>query len=648
MTHGLKRLGLIVAGFLAGIATVAVAVGWFINRDVVREAIVAQIRDATGLELAMADRTTVAVFPSAAVTFQDVRLKGADANEPPLAIAEVTARLRLLPLLFRRYEIADLILTRPRFHITRLDGGASNWDGIAAALAQAVRSRRDRPAVVSEIRITDGQLRYTDAAQLTGETLTGIDLSLAWPSIARSFGATGQLRWRGQKVDASFALSDIDAALGGGRTGVKLRLSNPLFKVAFDGTGLSRPSLKLDGTLNADATSLREVLRWTGREPPGMAGFRRFALNARTAFRDGIAALTEVNLELDGNAAEGALNIVTGPRQALQGTLAADRLDLTPYADTLRLMTANTRDWSRHPLDLALLSALDLDLRLSAARVTLGTTKLGRMAVATNLSQGTLTFSVGEAQGFGGVLKGSLTAARADPAAEVRAQFVFSDVDLEPAAAELFGIRRMTGRGDINLALDATGTSVHGLTQTLAGTVSLKGRDGAFNGLNVEQLLRRLERRPLSGAGDFRSGRTPFDRLIVDLTLANGIATTQEARLEGSTVLLSLNGTAQVPAREFDLKGVAALIGTGNGAQSFELPFVVQGPWDDPMVLPDPESLIRRSPASAPLLESLRERRARDAVRSAIDRLSGGAPAAPTPPEAPPAETPPAAPAAAN
>jgi AsmA protein len=40
-------------------------------------------------------------------------------------------------------------------------------------------------------------------------------------------------------------------------------------------------------------------------------------------------------------------------------------------------------------------------------------------------------------------------------------------------------------------------------------------------------------------------------------------------------------------------------------------------------MLPDPEALIRRSGAAAPLLNAVRERRDRDSVRSAIDRLTG-------------------------
>ena len=70
----------------------------------------------------------------------------------------------------------------------------------------------------------------------------------------------------------------------------------------------------------------------------------------------------------------------------------------------------------------------------------------------------------------------------------------------------------------------------------------------------------------------------------------------------------------------------------------------MQGPWDDPLIFPDPVSLIRRSPASAPLLDAVKDRRTRDAVRSVLERITGQkpAPVAATPPateagvEAPP------------
>ena len=51
---------------------------------------------------------------------------------------------------------------------------------------------------------------------------------------------------------------------------------------------------------------------------------------------------------------------------------------------------------------------------------------------------------------------------------------------------------------------------------------------------------------------------------------------------------------------------------------------MVQGPWDDPLIFPDPESLLRRSPAAAPLLDAVKDRKTRDAVRSVLERFTGG------------------------
>ena len=45
---------------------------------------------------------------------------------------------------------------------------------------------------------------------------------------------------------------------------------------------------------------------------------------------------------------------------------------------------------------------------------------------------------------------------------------------------------------------------------------------------------------------------------------------------------LALEGSASIPARDLDLKGTASLIAARASDAGFELPFVVQGPWDDP------------------------------------------------------------------
>ncbi|MDE2244486.1 MAG: AsmA family protein, partial [Bradyrhizobium sp.] len=558
------------------------------------------------------------------VSFHDVGLKGGGTADPALSVDVLTANLRLQPLLLQHFQIADVMMLRPHIHVVREANGDSNWTPFIKTIARTMKPGADNQVSFSEIRIEDGVLAYEDAANNVSEGLDDIDLSLAWPSISRSFAGTGQFNWRGERVDGSISISDFVAALSGDRSGLKARIASAPLKLAFDGTVADRTSMMMEGTLTVDSTSLRNALRWTGRAPPGSGGFGRFALKARANMVGASIALTNVNVELDGNVAEGVMTYSNNGRQTLQATLAAGALDLTPYVSTFRLLASGARDWNRQLFDLNALSATDLDMRLSAARVTVGSTKLGQTALGANLRGGVLALSVGEAQMYGGIARGSFGIARSDADADVKAQLQFTDVDLQTCAAELFGITKLSGRGNINVSLTASGSSPFGLAQSLDGTATLNGHDGAIAGFDAEQLLKRLERRPLSGGGNFRNGSTPYNTLTIAVKFAEGTATAQDIRLEGPAARLTLTGTASVPTREYDLKGIASLVSASNTTPGFELPFVVQGPWDDPLIFPDPESLIRRSPASAPLLDAVKDKKTRDAVRSVLEGFAAG------------------------
>jgi len=620
----MKRLGTPIAAFF-GVALIGlIATSWLLNRDALRQAVEAQIRAVTGLDLVIKGSIDISVFPGSYVSFHDVGLKGGGAVDPALSVDVLTANLRLLPLLLQRFEIADVMMLRPHIHVVRDGNGESNWTPFIDTIARTMKPGADNQVSFSEIRIQDGELDYQDATNKVSEKLGDIDLSLAWPSISRSFAATGQFDWRGERVDGSISASDFVAALSGDRSGLKARLVSAPLKLAFDGTVANRTSMMMEGNLTIDSMSLRNALRWMGQPPPGGGGFGRFALRARANVVGPSIALTNVNVELDGNVAEGVMTYANNGRQTLQATLAAGSLDFTPYISTFRLLASGARDWNRQLFDLNALSTTDLDMRLSAAKVTVGSTKLDRTAFGANLRGGALALSVAEAQMYGGVAKGSFGIARADTVADIKAQFQFTDVDLQACASDLFGVNKLSGRGNLSVSVVASGSSPFGLAQSLDGTATLTGHDGAIAGFNAEQLLKRLERRPLSGGGNFRSGSTPYDSLTVALKFADGIATAEDVRLEGPAARLTLTGTASLPTREYDMKGVASLVSAANAAPGFDLPFVVQGPWDDPLIFPDPESLIRRSPASAPLLESLKDRKTRDAVKSVIERFTGG------------------------
>jgi AsmA protein len=653
----IKRLGVLVVALAAVAIGVLVLLPFFMPPDAVRAAVKDQIRAVTGLEPVLRGGASVALFPTGTVRLDDVSLGDNRTGAPALIAEHVFARLRFFPFLTGRIEIADVSLVRPTIAIIFNDDRSSNWSGHIEKLAQNLEPG-SRAASFSEIRIEDGTVILRDEASKTVETLSNVELSLAWPSISKSFAATGRFVWRNQPIDTSIGFNDFVAALQGNRSGLKIRLAGAPLKLGFDGYISHRPTLKMEGMLAADATSLRETLRWAGHQPPPGGGFGRFALKAQTNVVGWTIGLSGVNIELDGNTGEGVLAF--DGRRTLQGTLATEVLDLTPYVSTIRLLTGVERGWNSKPIALDGLDGIDVDLRVSAARVNIANARLGRTAVAAHLRGGTLTVGIGESEVFGGIVKGSFGLGKSPAGAEMRAQLQFTNVDFEQCLGEMVGIRRLEGRGNLGFAVESSGGSVYQLAKGLNGTAALASRKGAIMGFNVEQLLKRIERRPLSGGGEFRSGKTPYETLTVSLKIVQGVANVEDVRLEGPTVGLALSGTASIPEREVDLRGTASLLsnsaGTANpSAPAFELPFMVQGLWDDPIMLPDPQSRIQRSGAAAPLLDAVRDRGSRDAVRSVIERLTGGAPtqsapAAETPPEAgdssAPGETVPAAEAA--
>src|SRR6187402_2499462 len=152
VAQGMKRLGMPVAA-LFGVALIGlIGTSWFLNRDALRQAVEAQIRAVTGLDLVVNGRIDVSVFPGSYVSFHDVGLKGGATADPALAVDVLTANLRLLPLLLRRFEISDVMMLRPHIRVVRDGSGDSNWTPFIDTIARTMQPGAENQVSFSEIR----------------------------------------------------------------------------------------------------------------------------------------------------------------------------------------------------------------------------------------------------------------------------------------------------------------------------------------------------------------------------------------------------------------------------------------------------------------------------------------------------------------
>src|SRR5262245_9974505 len=154
---------------------------------------------------------SVSMFPVPTVEFSDVALGEPVAGETALAARQLTVNLRLMPLLARRIEIADISLVRPRIAVTIYPDGHTNWSPLIDILARALKPNAERDERVlsfSEIGIKEGVVVLRIPDRDVRETVEAVELSLAWPSIAKSFAATGHFAWRNEVVDASVTIAN--------------------------------------------------------------------------------------------------------------------------------------------------------------------------------------------------------------------------------------------------------------------------------------------------------------------------------------------------------------------------------------------------------------------------------------------------------
>lgn len=607
-------------GAVAGVAVLSVALiaaPYLVSGQQIRGAASRAIQSATGVVPRIDGPVRLVLLPRPAIQIQEISLNDGSKSGP--AVGSLQASLQFWPLLFGEIKVATLTLDRLRLAIElspegRLIGGLP--------INPNISDDDDVP----ELRVANGSLLLRVQGRDRVEIIGSVNASLNWSGA--SLTATGSFLIGTKPANGTLVIADTAALAKGRRSGLRIRVEADAARLGYEGGITFRDSaLQGEGSLSADGRSLREALALFGALAPSPTGFGRFSVKSTVSLTPIALTFTNLSLELDGNRADGGLTWKRdGNRSILQGTLASEATDLSIYRNILRLTSANGREWNRTPIEISELDNFDLDLRLSCGKLVIGRMEIGKAAITLGAKNRQFMAAIGEAQFYGGTLRGNAAWNASEQKPSLRIDANFSGFDLERGLGGLAGFRQIEGKGSLTLAITSQGSSVQEIASALSGKVQLAARQGALAGINAEAVLRRLERRPLSGTGGLRGGRTQFERLTGNLEIENGVAKVSSFEVESPILKISLQGETSIPRREYDLRGIASLTRTaqaGSQAVAFDLPFLINGNWDDPYLLPDPEALIRHSGAAAPLLDAVRSRAARETMRSAIEMVTG-------------------------
>ena len=589
----IRLLGLVVT-------LVAVAVGALvlIPADRIAALVAGQFQQATGRQMVIAGEVHATLWPELGVRTGAVTIANAPWSKAgPMVQAEgLRVGVDPLALLGGRVKVARVDLLSPRILLERGKDGRGNWQMAApstapgaapgAAGTQPAQGGAGAPPLVSIDRatISGGAVTWTDDAVGTTQTLEGIDATFTLPDPAGAADLGLKARVNGQPVALTLHLAGTAAALAGAPADLTLSLTAGGSTIAFTGTADPAKG-SLSGALDAKLADLPALFAAAGRPAPHLPqglGARSIAARGNlTAGADGRVTLAQATLTLDSNTLTGQIALATaGARPKVTAILSAGKLDLAALGGGTGGGAggagAGAGGWSKAPIDVSGLRAVDADVTLSAAGVDLGTADLGQTDVALALAGGKATLALKQIAAYQGTISGQILAdATGTPA--VSADLTADKVALQPLLTAFANYTRLSGTGRLTASLQSRGGSVDALMNALAGRGEIRLGQGALQGFDLAGMLTHLD------PGYVGSGaRTIYDAITATFTITGGVLSNSDLQFSSALVNATGKGTVDIGGRMLDYTVTPVALQGIAGNTGVQVPMKISGPWAAP------------------------------------------------------------------
>lgn len=255
--------------------------------------------------------------------------------------------------------------------------------------------------------------------------------------------------------------------------------------------------------------------------------------------------------------------------------------------------------WSKAPIDLAVLNALDAAITVTSPKVTIEGAALENADFGATVEGGVLTVERLTGRLFGGTLTAKATATSAG---QLSAAGQVADADLSKAGQALGSVA--AGKITADFDITARGRSEAEIVSSLGGKLNFSGRDldaealsgSAEAGFGLGGVVLALNQ--LGGAlGGSKQGKGLAD-VDAAFTIANGVATSTQLKAVTNVGVASGAGSVDLAAWMVDLAGaiqpapnLLSAVLSITTRKGVNVPFTVTGKLDAPRIKVDTASL---------------------------------------------------------
>ena len=528
----MRRIAKIILFLIILIIAGLVAAPMFIPADTIKAQVLAQIKAKTGYDIAMG-KVSFKLFPNVSLDADDVTVANpAWAGKGKMAeIKTLNVGLELMPLLHKQVNLTELVLDRPTLLLIKQKDRA-NWDFG-----------------------TPGE-RAVGQPQTKKEAADKSQAGLEQLHLAKIVIKGGNITYRDEATHTTQAFKDFD-----------LTLKAPDL--------VRKADLQLSGMYGDKKISLDASLE----KPFAFSSGSPTAVNIKAGY--GPLSVTW----------KGDMALKAGNHPVINGTIAIPSLNTADFAAKTASgkpaesaqAPANAARWSDAPIPFELLNAADGDLTLSIGKLTLSKTSLSDVVAHIKLRSGSLAMNFDPLKAYGGDIN---VAVGASANGGFTLNLGVAHAQAEPLLHDFASYDRVSGTIDMKTALSSSGRNQRALVGALGGNGNVHFSDGKLKGINIPSLLRNV-----TGSQSEEQG-TEFSELSGSFTIARGVVSTNDLKMNSPLLRMTGEGTADLPnwREHFLLKPtlVASLQGQGGkDMNGITIPIHVEGPLDHPSYKPD-------------------------------------------------------------
>ncbi len=260
-------------------------------------------------------------------------------------------------------------------------------------------------------------------------------------------------------------------------------------------------------------------------------------------------ALDNAILSVGSTSITGHIDVSLAGTPSIKGALSSDAFDLTPFASSGRSSGSKAGPlFSRDPLPLDQLSAVNADLTISVGTLTYGKVALKDFVAPIKLHDGVLTVPTHVAYRgapINATISGNGVQHRLGIDAKANA------LDIGKLFADLDVTKMLVAKADIGVKLTGRGGSLHAIAASAAGQTNLVVGQGTINSKMFAIVSNDLAKAvvPTGGSGDTARLSCALSRF----DFQGGVGTSKALAVETDSLITTGSGTVNLGTEKIDL-----------------------------------------------------------------------------------------------